>query len=318
MTTFVFRHEACLGHDPGPNHPESPERLTSIYAALADPEFSCLEWREAPAASREQITRVHSARYVDSVYRSIPDSGRVQLDSDTVLSSGTWLAALHAAGAVCAAVDAVVHEEAENAFCAVRPPGHHAKPDRAMGFCIFNNVAIGARQARDVHGISRIAVVDFDVHHGNGTQAVCREDRDLFYASVHQMPLYPGTGKASDHGSFGNIVNAPLPPRSGSTEFRRVVGETILPALVRFEPEFLLVSAGFDGLASDPVADLRLGEDDYGWITMELRAIAQHAACGRLVSVLEGGYDLKVLGAGVGAHVRALINARATPDRLDE
>jgi acetoin utilization deacetylase AcuC-like enzyme len=215
---------------------------------------------------------------------------------------------LRAAGAVCAAVDAVACGDADNAFCMVRPPGHHAERENAMGFCIFNNVAIGALQAREVHHMSRVAVVDFDVHHGNGTQAVFWEDPDLFYASVHQAPLYPGTGPARERGRCNNIINVPLAPMAGSLEFRRQIGERILPSLAKFEPHFILISAGFDGHESDPLADMRLHEDDYAWVTMELLAIARHASRGRLVSTLEGGYDLRALGASAAAHVSALVN----------
>ncbi len=219
MTTFLYTHPACLDHDPGRRHPESPARLRAVLAALDDPEFARLERREAPEAAREDLLRVHPRRHVEGILGAVPKTGHVGIDADTVLSPASGEAALRAAGAVVAAVDAVVAKEAENAFCAVRPPGHHAEPQRAMGFCLFNNAAIGALRAREVHGLARVAVVDFDVHHGNGTQAAFEADDRLFYASTHQYPLYPGTGAASETG-VGNVVNVPLRPMSGSSQFR--------------------------------------------------------------------------------------------------
>jgi acetoin utilization deacetylase AcuC-like enzyme len=235
-------------------------------------------------------------------------SGHVGIDADTVLSPASGGAALRAAGAVVAAVDAVVKREADNAFCAVRPPGHHAEPERAMGFCLFNNVAVGALRARAVHKLHRIAVVDFDVHHGNGTQAAFEADDGLFYASTHQSPLYPGTGSASEIG-VGNIVNVPLRPMSGSGQFRAGMTERVLPALDAFRPELVLISAGFDAHKSDPLAQLLLDEEDYTWITERLMEIAYRHAGGRLVSTLEGGYDLPALGASVAAHIRVMMSA---------
>ena len=224
-----------------------------------------------------------------------------------MLSPASGEAALRAAGAVGAAVDAVVAKEADNAFCAVRPPGHHAEPQRAMGFCLFNNAAIGALRAREVHGLARVAVVDFDVHHGNGTQAAFETDGTLFYASTHQYPLYPGTGAASETG-VGNIVNVPLRPMAGSSQFRLGVTQRILPALDAFRPELVLVSAGFDAHRSDPLAQLMLDEADYTWVTEKLLEIAYRHAAGRLVATLEGGYDLPALAASVAAHVRVLMS----------
>ncbi|MEX2009525.1 MAG: histone deacetylase family protein, partial [Dongiaceae bacterium] len=246
--------------------------------------------------------------YVEGVLRAVPETVLVALDPDTFLSPGSGEAALRAAGAVCAAVDAVVGGEATNAFCAVRPCGHHAETARAMGFCVFNNVAVGAEQARAVHGLKRVAVVDFDVHHGNGTQASFEADPDLFYGSTHQSPLYPGTGAAEERG-VGNIFNAPLAPMSGSREFRAAMTGTILPALRRFGPDLLLVSAGFDAHEADPLASLRLHEDDFAWATQELIDVADEACAGRLVSVLEGGYDMAALAASTAAHLRVLMAA---------
>ncbi|HEV2100135.1 MAG TPA: histone deacetylase family protein, partial [Stellaceae bacterium] len=238
---------------------------------------------------------------------AVPKSGHVAIDADTVLSPASGIAALHAAGAVSAAVDAVVAKEADNAFCAVRPPGHHAEPDRAMGFCLFNNAAIGALRAREVHGLDRVAVVDFDVHHGNGTQAAFEADDNLFYASTHQYPLYPGSGSASETG-VGNIVNVPLRPMSGSGPFRLAMTGRILPALDEFRPDLLLISAGFDAHRSDPLAQLLLDEADYTWVTEKLLEVAIRHAEGRVVSTLEGGYDLTALAASAAAHVRVLMS----------
>jgi acetoin utilization deacetylase AcuC-like enzyme len=308
MTTLLYSHPACLEHDPGRHHPESPARLRAVLAALEDPEFSALDRYEAPEAALEDLLRVHSQRHVQRTLRAVPASGHVGIDADTILSPASGRAALHAAGAVCAAVDAVISKKGDNAFCAVRPPGHHAEPERAMGFCLFNNAAIGAQRARAVHGLNRVAVIDFDVHHGNGTQAAFESDRSLFYASTHQYPLYPGTGAASETG-VGNIVNAPLRPVSGSEQFRFAVSQRILPALDAFRPELVLISAGFDAHKSDPLAQLLLDESDYTWVTEQLLEIAYRHAAGRLVATLEGGYDLAALGASVAAHIRVLMSA---------
>jgi len=307
MTTCLFTHPACLEHDPGRHHPESPARLRAVLAALDDPEFAGIERREAPEATLGDLLRVHSRRHVERILSAIPRSGHVGIDADTVLSPASGAAALRAAGAVIAAVDAVIAEEADNAFCAVRPPGHHAEPERAMGFCLFNNVAIGAMRAREVHRLARVAVIDFDVHHGNGTQATFENDAGLFYASTHQSPLYPGTGAANETG-VGNIVNVPLRPMSGSNQFRFAMTQQILPALDTFRPELVLASAGFDAHRNDPLAQLLLDESDYVWVTEKLLEIAYRHAKGRLVSTLEGGYDLAALGESAAAHVRVLMS----------
>ena len=308
MATLLFTHPACLEHDPGEHHPESPARLRAVLAALKAPEFGALARREAPVAEIADIARVHPRDFVEAMLAAVPETGYAGVDADTILSPGSGKAALRAAGAVVAAVDAVVASEASNAFCAVRPPGHHAEPDRSMGFCLFNNVAIGAARARAVHGLARVAVVDFDVHHGNGTQAAFERDPSLFYASTHQSPLYPGTGARSERG-VGNIVNVPLPPMAGSTEFRRAVEASILPALDAFAPDLVMASAGFDAHRRDPLAQLMLVEDDYAWVTERLLECAERHAGGRLVSTLEGGYDLAALGASAAAHVRCLMAA---------
>jgi acetoin utilization deacetylase AcuC-like enzyme len=307
MTTLLYAHPACLEHDPGRHHPESAARLRAVLEALADPEFVRLERREAPQAALEDLQRVHPRGHVDYILRAVPKSGYVGIDADTILSPASGEAALRAAGAVVAAVDAVMAGAADNAFCAVRPPGHHAEPARAMGFCLFNNIAVGALRAREAHGLSRVAVIDFDVHHGNGTQAAFETDGGLFYASTHQFPLYPGTGSARETG-VGNIVNVPLRPMSGSSQFRVGVTQRILPALDAFRPELVLISAGFDAHKSDPLAQLLLEERDYTWITEQLLEIAYRHARGRVVSTLEGGYDLAALAASVAAHVRVLIS----------
>src|SRR5947208_6085885 len=308
MTTLLFTHPACLDHDPGDYHPESPARLRAVLEALDAPEFARLERREAPEAEIDDIARVHPRRFVEQMLAAVPAAGHVGIDADTILWPQPSRAARRAAGAVVAAVDAVVASEADNAFCAVRPPGHHAEPGRAMGFCLFNNVAIGALRAREVHGLARVAVIDFDVHHGNGTQEAFEADRSLFYASTHQYPLYPGTGAASETG-VGNIVNVPLRPMAGSSQFRLGVTQRILPALDAFRPELVIVSAGFDAHRSDPLAQLMLEEADYTWVTEKLLEIAYRHGAGRLVATLEGGYDLSALAASAAAHVRVLMSA---------
>jgi acetoin utilization deacetylase AcuC-like enzyme len=308
MTTFLYTHPACLDHDPGRHHPESPARLRAVLEALDDPEFARLERCEAPEVTREDLLRVHPRRHVERILAAVPKTGHIGIDADTVLSPASGEAALRAAGAVVAAVDAVVAKKAHNAFCAVRPPGHHAEPQRAMGFCLFNNAAIGALRARGVHGLARVAVVDFDVHHGNGTQAAFETDGSLFYASTHQYPLYPGTGAESETG-VGNVVNVPLRPMAGSSQFRHGVTQRILPALDAFRPELVIVSAGFDAHRSDPLAELMLEEADYTWVTEKLLEIADKHAEGRLVATLEGGYDLSALAASAAAHIRVLMSA---------
>ena len=307
--TLLYTHAACLEHDPGQYHPECPARLEAVLSALSMPEFAALDRREAPQAALDDLLRVHPRQFVDRLLAAVPQAGHVGVDADTVMSPRSGEAALRAAGAVAAAVDAVVAGEAANAFCAVRPPGHHAEPNRAMGFCLFNNVAVGALRAREVHGFERVAVVDFDVHHGNGTQARFWGDPGLFYGSTHQSPLYPGTGAAGETGVGGNIVNVPLRPLSGGAQFRQGMERIMLPALDAFAPEMVLISAGFDAHRSDPLAQLMLEEADYTWATEQLCAIARRHAGGRMVSTLEGGYDLGALGASAAAHVRALMSA---------
>jgi acetoin utilization deacetylase AcuC-like enzyme len=308
MTTLLYSHDACLAHDPGAHHPERPARLQAVLDALGQTAFAKLERRSAPEAAREDIARAHSRRFVEALLAAIPKEGHAALDADTIISSGSGEAALRAAGAVVAAVDAVMAGEAKNAFCAVRPPGHHAERERAMGFCLFNSVAVGAQRARAAHRLERAAVIDFDVHHGNGTQAIFEDDPHLFYGSTHQYPLYPGTGARGETG-VGNICNAPLRPNAGSAEFRKAFGEIILPALEEFRPDFVLISAGFDAHRSDPLAQLNLVEADFAWATERLVELAGRQCRGRIVAALEGGYDLDALAASAAAHVAALMAA---------
>jgi acetoin utilization deacetylase AcuC-like enzyme len=306
--TLLISHPSFLEHDTGDFHPERPDRLRAVTAALADEEFAGLVRLIAPEATIEQLTRVHPQEYVDAILGIRPPPGElVHIDADTVMSAGSANAARHAAGAVIAAVDGVLSGRARTAFAAVRPPGHHATPDVPGGFCLFNNVAIGALHARAAFGLQRIALIDFDVHHGQGTQAVVETDPDLFYASTHQYPLYPGTGSPRERGIAGNIVNVPLLARSGSAEFRAAWSERLLPALDGFAPELVIVSAGFDAHRRDPLAQLDVETEDFVWLTEELLAIADRHAGGRLVSVLEGGYDLAALAESVATHVRTLM-----------
>lgn len=305
METLLVTHSACLEHEVPPGHPECPDRLRAVLGALDAEEFALLMRVEAPRATIEQIERVHPPIHIETILNGAPESGFRRVDADTSMSPGSAEAALRAAGAVTYAVDEIMAGRARNAFCAIRPPGHHAEPDQAMGFCLFNNVAIGALHARDAYGLARVAVIDFDVHHGNGTQACFETDPNLFYASTHQWPLYPGTGRAGERG-LGNILNACLPPGAGSAEFREAFADKILPALAQFEPGFIFISAGFDAHAADPLANLRLSEDDYGWVTAELVRLANKVCNGRVVSTLEGGYDLAALAASTRSHVRAL------------
>jgi acetoin utilization deacetylase AcuC-like enzyme len=307
MTTILYTHPVCLEHDNFPGHPEQPDRLRAISMALEDPAFFMLDRRDSPIANVDDIKRVHAPYYVEAVLESVPKEGFHQLDPDTGLSPASGEAALRSVGGACAAVDAVLAGEARNAFSAGRPPGHHAEAAQAMGFCLFNNVAVAAQHARYEHGLKRVAVVDFDVHHGNGTQSAFEEHAGLFYASSHQFPAFPGTGLEHETGVANNIVNVPLSPGSGSAEFREAYTGKILPRLREFEPEFLFLSAGFDAHARDPLAQLRLQTVDFVWVTQELLKVADECCSGHVVSVLEGGYDLPALGASVAAHLRELM-----------
>jgi acetoin utilization deacetylase AcuC-like enzyme len=307
MTTLIYTHSACLDHVPGHGHPESPARLTAVLRALQGPAFSTVQWREAPLGTHDQVRLIHTADYVDEVESLIPASGFQALDAgDTVVSPGSWDAVMRCVGAACAGVDAVVAGEAANAFCATRPCGHHAEADRAMGFCVFNQAAIAAVHAQQAHGLKRVAVVDFDVHHGNGTQNAFYRKPDLFYGSCHQSPFYPGTGARHESGVASNIVNIPLAQGCNSDTFRQRMSDELLPALRRFGAELLIISAGFDAHHKDPLGGLKFTDDDYHWITRELMDVARDTASGRVVSVLEGGYSLEGLASGTAAHVRAL------------
>ena len=307
MTTLLVTHAACSAHDMGEGHPERPERLRAVDRALERETFQLLVRGDAPRAAIEALTRVHPAEYVAAIAQASPSQGRVQLDADTAMSPGTWEAALRSAGGATYAVDEVVGRRVDNAFVATRPPGHHAEAATPMGFCFFNNAAIAARHARAAHGLERVAIVDFDVHHGNGTQHIFWRDASVMYASTHQMPLYPGTGARSERGEHDQIVNAPLRPGDGGEAFREAFVEAILPRLEAFAPDLVVVSAGFDAHCRDPLADLNLREDDFVWATQRLTALAQARCGGRIVSLLEGGYDLEALGRSAAAHVGALM-----------
>ena len=294
----------------GPHHPECPDRLHAVLHALDAAEFAPLPRLIAPEATVEQLTRVHPPNYVEALLAIRPELGElVALDGDTSMGEGSAQAALHAAGAGILAVDAVMRGQVRSAFAAVRPPGHHAEPLRPMGFCLFNNAAIAALHARVQWGLQRVAVVDFDVHHGNGTQAMFESDAGLFYASSHQSPCYPGTGQVWEQGVAHNIVNAPLRPGDGTMAFRAAWERTILPALEAFAPELLIISAGFDAHRDDPLAQLRVETADYARLTDQLVALADRCCGGRVVSMLEGGYDLNALAASVTVHVRSLMRA---------
>lgn len=304
----LYTHSVCLQHDPGPGHAESPARLRAVLQALDQDRFAVVDRVEAPRATREQLLRVHTAAHIDRILAIAPETGTVRLDEDTLMSPASAEAGLRAAGAVIAAIDAVMEGSVSHAFCAVRPPGHHATPDTAMGFCLFNNIAAGAAHAIAAHGLKRVAIADFDVHHGNGTQDIFQREPRVLFISSHQSPLYPGTGREDEHGA-GNIVNAPLSPGDGSYEFRELWDGALLPKLHAFKPQLVLVSAGFDAHRNDPLADIRLQTEDYAWITERLVDLARAHAGGRLVSTLEGGYDLSALSASVSAHVSVLLSS---------
>ena len=310
MRTLLYTHPASLAHVTPDGHPERVDRIKAIARTLEAPAFDALIRREAPLGRDEDVLLAHSPAHLARIRAVAPGEDFAFLDPDTAMSPGTLEAALRAVGAACAAVDAVFAGEADNAFCALRPPGHHAESNRAMGFCFFNQAAIAAHHARKAHSARRIAVVDFDVHHGNGTQDIFWSDRDLFYGSTHQMPLYPGTGAREERG-VGNIFNAPLRAGDGGEQFRAAMSSVILPALDAFRPDLVIVSAGFDAHRLDPLGSLRLTEPDFAWITLKIMKAAEKHAGGRVVSVLEGGYDLQGLAASVGAHVQALMHGTA-------
>jgi acetoin utilization deacetylase AcuC-like enzyme len=304
MQTAYITHSLCLKHEMGAHHPECPARIHAVEDQLiASGLFGYLQHLEAPEATREQLLRVHDARYIDAIAAASPRQGRVALDPDTEMNPFTYPAALRAAGAAVMGVDLVMAGQVENAFCNVRPPGHHAESARAMGFCIFNNVAVGAAHALAAHGLSRVAIADFDVHHGNGTESMFHDDPRVMLCSTFQHPFYPyvGADSGNDH-----IINVPLAAGAGSEEFRDAVTRQWLPALERFQPEFLLISAGFDAHWEDDMAMLKLGDADYAWVTEQLKKIAERHCQRRVVSTLEGGYELHALGRSAMAHIKVL------------
>ena len=311
MTTTLITHPDCSTHFTPPGHPEQVARLQYILDALDGPAFMALRREKAPVAADDDILRVHPLDYVQSIVDIAPERGAVALDADTHMSAGSLNAAFRALGANVRAVDMVMQGETANAFAAVRPPGHHAETATAMGFCLFGNVVAGARHALDHHGLERVAILDFDVHHGNGTQDLVEEDARIFFASSHQMPLFPGTGSADEVGAHDNVMNVPLATDAGSAEFRAVWQDQILPAVTRFDPQMIFISAGFDAHRADPLAQVNLVTEDFTWITERICDLADAHCEGRIVSTLEGGYDLEALAASVAAHVKVLMERGA-------
>ncbi|MEI8144796.1 MAG: histone deacetylase family protein [Alphaproteobacteria bacterium] len=307
MTTLIVSHPKCLEHVTPPGHPERPDRLRIIERMLEHERFADLARELAPEAELSDIARAHPGNYIERIRQAIPLSGLVSIDADTTLSPGSWEASLRSAGGAILAVDEVMSGKVSNAFVYTRPPGHHAEAATAMGFCIFNNAAIAARHAQAVYGAERVAIMDFDVHHGNGTQDIFWSDESVMYTSTHEMPLYPGTGAIGETGDHDQIVNAPLSAGDGGAEFRDAMEIAILPRLRAFNPDLVIISAGFDAHQRDPLANINLTEADFGWATRKLMDIADQTAGGRVVSVLEGGYDLEGLGRSVAAHVMALM-----------
>ena len=307
MSTLLISHPAFLEHLTPLGHPERPDRLRAIERALEAEKFQTLARSQAPLASLETVALCHPMEYIIEVREASPREGLVHLDADTSMSPGTFEAALRAAGGAVLAVDEVLGKKTDNAFVATRPPGHHAETARPMGFCLFDNAAIAARYAQKRHGIARAAVVDFDVHHGNGSQEIFWTDKSVMYCSTHQMPLFPGTGAVIESGEHNTVVNAPLRPGDGSEAFHAAFATRILPRLRDFRPELVIISAGFDAHTRDPLANINLTEADFVWVTQQLMDVADQWAGGRVVSLLEGGYDLRALGNSVAGHVQALM-----------
>jgi len=306
MATRLYEHSVFLQHQVPEGHPERPDRLRALNAALEHPHFAALERIEAPTANEDAVLLAHPEAHLLAVMRAMPEEGIRQIEADTHASPESLKAALTAIGGAMLAVDDVFSGKADNGFVAGRPPGHHAEHDKVMGFCLFNTAAIAARHAQRVHGVERVAIIDFDVHHGNGTQDIFERDPSVLYCSTHQMPLYPGTG-AKDETGVGNIVNAPLSPNAEGDTFREAVRSRILPALDNFRPDLVILSAGFDAHHRDPLAQINLVGDDFDWITGRLMEIAGKYAGNRLVSVLEGGYDLEGLAESAGMHIARLM-----------
>ena len=309
MSTLLITHPACLEHLTPLGHPERPDRLRAIERALEAEKFQTLARSQAPLAALETIALCHPMDYITEVREAAPREGLIQLDADTAMSPGTFEASLRAAGGAIHAVDEVMTNKAANAFVATRPPGHHAETARPMGFCLFDNAAIAARYAQQSYGIASAAIVGFDVHHGNGSQEIFWADKTVMYCSTHQMPLFPGTGAVGETGEHNTVVNAPLRPGDGGAAFRAAFETRILPRLAEFRPELVVISAGFDAHMRDPLANINLAETDFVWATQKLMDLADTYAGGRVVSLLEGGYDLQALGNSVAAHVATLMHA---------
>jgi len=306
LNTLILSHRDCLDHDMGPGHPERPDRVRVIERILEHERFQTLVRETAPRGTSEQILRVHPESHLRHLEEAVPHQGLTHLDGDTCLSPGTMEAALRSVGGACLAVDEVMTRKVDNAFVATRPPGHHAETATAMGFCFFNNAAIAARHARAVHGVERVAIMDFDVHHGNGTQDIFWNDPHVLYASTHEMPLFPGTGALNETGEHNNICNAPLSAGDDGVHFKQAMNTRILPAIEAFSPDLIIISAGFDAHARDPLANINLVESDFAWATGKLMDLAEKKSGGRILSLLEGGYDLEGLSRSVAAHVMML------------
>jgi len=309
MTTLLLTHPACLNHVTPEGHPERADRLRAVNQVLGEDRFKALVRNEAPEGNLDSVMLCHNEHYVTELRHVAPTSGMVYIDGDTSMSPGTWEAVMRGVGGAVTATDAVMSGAHNNAFVAVRPPGHHAEKATPMGFCFFDNAAIAARHAQRKYGIGRAAVIDFDVHHGNGTQDIFWADKSVMYCSTHQMPLFPGTGASGERGEHDTIVNAPLKSEDGSAQFRAAFENVILPQLQKFSPELVIISAGFDAHHRDPLASINLHAEDFGWVTRKLMDLAERSAGGRVVSVLEGGYDLQGLKESVAAHVSALMGA---------